>query len=87
MVGVDRDSVLAVFKKVLAVFNFLERRNLACCKQGQPRVHEQDIEFGPALAHNGRNVLKIAERVLLVKMLDIRNVVFQISIICMFFST
>ena len=56
-------------------------------QQGQPRVHDQDIEFGPALANNGRNVLKIAERVLLVKMLDIRNVIFQISIICICFST
>ena len=54
------------------------------CKQGQPRV---DIGFGPALAHNGRNVLKIAERVLLVKMLDIRNVFFQIPIISVCFST
>ena len=50
-------------------------------KQSQPRVHEQDIEFGPALANNGRIVLKIAERVLLVKMLDIQNTISEISII------
>ena len=52
-----------------------------CGKQGQPRVRERDIEFGPALANNGRIVLKIAERLLLTKMFDIQNTISEISII------
>ena len=52
-------------------------------KQVQPPVFSADISFGPALAHNGWNVLKIAERVLLLEMLDIRNAVFLIFDISM----
>ena len=44
-------------------------------KQVQPRVINQ---FGPALAHNGWNVLKIWEHVLLTKIVDIRDVIFLI---------